>query len=80
MEILKETEGFAYYKEAVHAFEILDKIYNKAKKDCLTIAKYWAELNKSEKVISVLAVSTIAIIDLEMPSVSKKSSCFIPSL
>ena len=23
MEILKETEGFAYYKEAVHAFEIL---------------------------------------------------------
>lgn len=55
MEILKETEGFAYYKEAVHAFEILDKIYNKAKKYCLTLAKDWAELNKSEKVISVLA-------------------------
>lgn len=55
VDILNEIEGYPYYEQAMKAFDILNGVYEKAKKRSFSLAKKWAELNKNEQVISVLA-------------------------
>lgn len=55
IELLDAAEGYAYYNDAVKAYEILDKVYNDAKAYCMPLAREWAERNKDEHIISVMA-------------------------
>lgn len=55
MDIVDVMEGYENYDDAMAAFDILDEVYNDAKEYCLPLAEKWAETNKNEHIISVLA-------------------------
>lgn len=55
MDLVDLTEGYDKYQDAMEAFNILDKVYNDAKAYCLPLAEQWAEKNRDEKIISVMA-------------------------
>lgn len=55
MDIVDVAEGYADYSDAMAAYEILDDVYNDAKAYCMPLAEKWAEQNKDEKIITVLA-------------------------
>lgn len=55
MDMVDVTEGYKNYGDAMAAYEILDDVYNDAKRYCLPLAREWAEKNREEKVISVMA-------------------------
>lgn len=55
MDIVDIVEGYENYADAMAAYNILDKVYKDAKAYCLPLAEKWAEQNKDEHVISVMA-------------------------
>lgn len=55
MNLLNEVEGYSNYKLAMDAFDLLDPIYRKAVKYTTPLAKEWAELNKNQETIYVVA-------------------------
>lgn len=55
MELVNAVEGYEHYEDAMAAYEILDKVYNDAKAYCKPLAEKWAEQNKNERIISVMA-------------------------
>ena len=55
IDIVDAVEGYADYADAMAAYDILDEVYNEAKAYCMPLATAWAEQNKNEHVISVMA-------------------------
>ena len=55
MNVLNEVEGYENYDLAMNSFDLLDPIYRKAVVYTTPLAKEWAELNKNQKTIYVIA-------------------------
>lgn len=55
VELLKQTEGYAYYEEMQNGFEILDDVIGRAREYAIPGALEFAEKNKKEPVIHVMA-------------------------
>jgi len=55
IDIVDAVEGYEHYDDAMAAYDILDKVYNDAKAYCMPLAEKWAEQNKDEHIISVMA-------------------------
>jgi len=55
MHLLHVAEGYKDFHDAMKAFEISDDIYRKAVEYTTPLAEKWAEKNKNEKVIYVMA-------------------------
>ena len=55
MNVLNEVEGYENYDLAMNSFDLLDPIYRKAVEYTTPLAKEWAELNKNQKTIYVIA-------------------------
>lgn len=55
MNLLKEVEGYDDFETAMKTFDLLDPIYRKAVDYTTPLAKEWAELNKDQKTIYVIA-------------------------
>lgn len=55
MNVLNEVEGYDNYAAAMAAFADLDPIYRRAVEYTTPLAKKWAELNKKQKTIYVIA-------------------------
>lgn len=53
--LLQKEEKYANYEVAMQTFEILDPIYRKAVEYTTPLAKDWADLNKDQKTIYVIA-------------------------
>lgn len=55
MHLVHKTEGYQFFEDAMEAFEIADDIYRKAVAYTTPLAEKWAEFNKEEQVIYVMA-------------------------
>ncbi|WP_259335000.1 hypothetical protein [Lactobacillus bombicola] len=55
MNVLNEVEGYDNYAAAMADFADLDSIYRRAVEYTTPLAKKWAELNKKQKIIYVIA-------------------------
>lgn len=55
IDIVDIMEGYGQYADAMAAYDILDKVYNDAKAYCMPLAEKWAQKNKEEHVITVMA-------------------------
>ena len=55
MNLLQEVEGYDDFETAMKTFDLLDPIYRKAVDYTTPLAKEWAELNKDQKTIYVIA-------------------------
>lgn len=55
MDIVDVEEGYKDYADAMEAYDILDKVYQDAKAYCMPLAQKWAEDNKNQRIISVMA-------------------------
>lgn len=55
MHLVEKTEGYQHFQDAMDAFEIVDDIYRKAVEYTTPLAEKWADQNKNEKVIYVMA-------------------------
>ncbi|WEV40042.1 sugar isomerase [Lactobacillus sp. ESL0681] len=55
MNLVNEVEGYQDYADAMQAFDVLDPMYRKAVDYTTPLAKEWADLNKTEKTIYVIA-------------------------
>lgn len=55
MHLLARTEGFEGFEDAMEAFDMVDDIYREAVMYTTPMAKKWAEQNKEEKTIYVMA-------------------------
>lgn len=53
--LLQEVEGYDDFETAMKTFDLLDPIYRKAVDYTTPLAKEWAELNKDQKTIYVIA-------------------------
>lgn len=53
--LLKKYNSYQYFDDAIHGFQILDSIYKNAWEYTLPLAREWANQNKDEKIIWVLA-------------------------
>ncbi|WP_320122158.1 SIS domain-containing protein [uncultured Sphaerochaeta sp.] len=55
MVLLKKLENYEHFDLAIESFSVLDRVYRDAWNYTLPLAKKWAERNKNESVIWVLA-------------------------
>lgn len=55
MELVQQTEGYAHYREAMAAFDLIDPIYRRAFDYCQPLADAWARANADRSTINVMA-------------------------
>lgn len=55
IELVHQTEGYAYYGDAVAAFDLIDPIYRKAFNYAQPLAEKWAAQNVDKPTINVMA-------------------------